>query len=367
MNKATSLYLDLVRLSAALTVLVYHFAYERFSGGGLQFIRDLKLGSDAVIVFFVLSGYVIAWVASERDRELEAYVINRLSRLWSVVIPALILTVVVDQIGLHLNPKAYDGWWHQGESPITRTLANLFFLNELWFYSIRPFSNGPFWSLGYEFWYYVIFAAAFFFQGRTRLLLVLISVFIAGPKILLLFPVWLFGVWAWHFNHKQTLPPRLGWFLFLLPVTGYVTIKIFDIDGLALEWTNSWLNGQNPRHVLGFSDEFLISYLYGILIAMHFIGIHAIAPAIEERLISWEKLIRYWAGLTFSIYLLHYPLLQFLSAVLPEDWPLIPRNVMVLIMTLAIITVVGNLTEKKKHIFRYWLRSVIKQGRAQLL
>ena len=54
MNKATSLYLDLVRFLAALVVFVFHFAYARFSGGDLQFIRDTKIGSDAVMLFFVL-------------------------------------------------------------------------------------------------------------------------------------------------------------------------------------------------------------------------------------------------------------------------------------------------------------------------
>ena len=55
-----SVYLDLMRAIAAFVVLLSHFAYPRFTDGAFLVIRDLNLGSDAVVVFFVLSGFVIA-------------------------------------------------------------------------------------------------------------------------------------------------------------------------------------------------------------------------------------------------------------------------------------------------------------------
>lgn len=359
MNKATSLYLDLVRLFAALVVLVYHFAYERFSGGGLQFIRDSHIGSDAVMLFFVLSGYVIAYVVVERDQGINDYLVNRLSRLWSVVIPALVLTVLVDQLGLLINPAAYEGWWYQADHPLFRTFANLFFVNELWFKSIRPFTNGPFWSLGYEFWYYVIFASAFYFSGILRLVLVVLSCLIAGPKILLLFPIWLLGVWVWRFNQRSEISVPQGWLLFIIPVVLYWLIKQYGIDQAALHLTGSLLKTDDVGSVLGFSDEFLISYVYGGLIAMNFIGIHAIAPVVEKALRRFEKPIRYWAGLTFSIYLFHYPLLQFFSAIYDQTMNTVARNGLLLLSALLVIVIVGNLTEKKKHFARHLIKRML--------
>ena len=50
-------------------------------------------------------------------------------------------------------------------------LAAATFTNEIWFSSIRPFSNGPFWSLGYEAWYYAIFGVWTFTRGRRRLVM----------------------------------------------------------------------------------------------------------------------------------------------------------------------------------------------------
>lgn len=43
-------------------VLLTHLAYPRFSGGRLEPLRSF--GNDAVMVFFVLSGYVIAHTAA---------------------------------------------------------------------------------------------------------------------------------------------------------------------------------------------------------------------------------------------------------------------------------------------------------------
>ena len=57
------------------------------------------------MVFFVLSGYVIASTV-ERKRELgitlNSYYLDRFSRIYSVLIPAIILTVLLDAIGAQL-------------------------------------------------------------------------------------------------------------------------------------------------------------------------------------------------------------------------------------------------------------------------
>ena len=68
MNRTTSIYLDLVRFLAAVVVLLTHLAYKRFTGGLI--IEWRTYGNDAVMVFFVLSGYVIAHTVATRDREL---------------------------------------------------------------------------------------------------------------------------------------------------------------------------------------------------------------------------------------------------------------------------------------------------------
>ena len=88
-DPGVSSYLDLLRIVAAMMVLLSHYLPVLF-GVGLELVP----GHDAVIIFFVMSGYVIAFVTADRDRPLSKYAIHRLARLWSVLIPALALSVL---------------------------------------------------------------------------------------------------------------------------------------------------------------------------------------------------------------------------------------------------------------------------------
>lgn len=352
MNKTLSTYLDFVRLSAAVVVVLSHFAYSRLSGGEYLYIRDLKLGSDAVILFFVISGYVIAYVTEKLDRTGTDYALSRLSRLYSVTFPALILTILLDQLGRVADPTLYDGWWYRDSQPVRRFFANLFFVNELWFDSIRPFSNGPYWSLCYEFWYYALFGAAYYIVGWLRIALITLIVLISGPKIMILFPIWLLGVWTFRFNKKVTVLPAMGWVFVLLPIIVYAWIKSTGIYVDVREFTMEILGEDFVRRKLKFSDEFLISYLYGMLVAMNFVGIKAVSPIIERHIAVVARPIQYCAGLTFSLYLLHYPLLHFFAAVYGGDVHDRGIQALILLSTLAAVVVIGGLTERKKHVAR---------------
>ena len=149
MTPALSVYLDALRFTAAMVVFLAHASYARLTGGVLPGFG--LLADDAVMAFFVLSGFVIAWTAEKKKHAgLGEYASARLARLYSVAIPALLLTVVVDPIGLRFAPEIYPPNVYEGDVPLLRLGAALIFCNELWFATIRPFSNGPFWSLGYE-------------------------------------------------------------------------------------------------------------------------------------------------------------------------------------------------------------------------
>ena len=67
MTNALSLYLDALRFGAAFIVFLSHFG--RVSGG--LFWQMQPYGRTAVLVFFVLSGFVIAWVTETKERTLE--------------------------------------------------------------------------------------------------------------------------------------------------------------------------------------------------------------------------------------------------------------------------------------------------------
>src|SRR5712671_3594240 len=84
MRRELSTYLDLLRLTAAMAVFVSHLSWVRISGGFLWQFQFL--GHDAVMVFFVLSGFVIQYAAATKEKSLFDYQVARFARLYSVVI-----------------------------------------------------------------------------------------------------------------------------------------------------------------------------------------------------------------------------------------------------------------------------------------
>lgn len=93
-QRGYSTYLDLLRLLAALAVFLGHASFPEFTGHTIRMPDQLP--HEAVIVFFVLSGYVISYVAQEREARAGSFFVSRAARIYSVAIPALIITLVVD-------------------------------------------------------------------------------------------------------------------------------------------------------------------------------------------------------------------------------------------------------------------------------
>ncbi len=87
LTPAFSLYLDLVRVLSAAAVVAAHFAYTGAVAPGAWGVAS-EMGREAVIVFFVLSGFVIAASTSQRRPDGRAYALSRLARLYSVALPA---------------------------------------------------------------------------------------------------------------------------------------------------------------------------------------------------------------------------------------------------------------------------------------
>ncbi|MEK8034847.1 acyltransferase [Ideonella sp. DXS29W] len=348
MHRNLSIYLDLVRFLAALMVFVVHANYERFTGGIPVLWHFKDLGNDAVMVFFVLSGFVIAYVADQKERTIEEYAASRFARLYSVVVPALILTMLLDAAGSVLEPSLYSGRWYEYDDPLVRILASLSFTNELWFSYTRPFSNGPFWSLGYEAWYYVLFAAAHFLRGHTRTVAVATLCLIIGPKILLLLPVWLLGVWAYRYSARVPLGAGQGGLLFVGSIAGYLAFRLNGGPDELLEFSKELFGTEFLYDKLSWSRKFLSSYVIGACVAANFVGAVALARRLPRLPVWMEQPIRYCAGFTFALYLMHYPLLQFFAALTVAVGLEPYRLAVVGLGPLAVVWLLGGSIERQK-------------------
>ncbi len=179
------------------------------------------------MVFFVLSGFLVGGSVIRGRMEdrwsWSLYLINRLTRLWVVLIPALILGSIWDHSGIHIFGVAgiYGGHAQAnvGRVPVLPRLSasvmlgNALFLQGI--YAPTFGSNGPLWSLSNEFWYYLLFplmVPAFLlrkFDWSTVLYASagLIIVFAIGWPICLYFLIWLLGA---EINFAPERPARLA-------------------------------------------------------------------------------------------------------------------------------------------------------------
>ncbi len=319
MNKFNSAYLDFVRLFAALIVFVGHLNYEYLVGSILGVTHLPGFGPDAVMVFFVLSGFIISDVVKKRESALTEYISARISRLFSIAWPALLITLICDQIGQAINPDYYhSAWWFNNSHFIPRLGVNLLLLNQLWFLDVDAFSNGPFWSLGYEALFYAIFVAVGFNIKHRKSTLTFLCL-IAGPKILILFPIWLSGYYLYNYVTKIQLSLFTSIMLFLLSIILYITYKSYCDEGLMSSYfTNLVFEKQNKFiNSLGHSRCFLDFYFLSSLIILNFLATYNIFKLIsDDRMPKMVyKLNRTIALGTFAIYAVHYPIVHCIAAI----------------------------------------------------
>ncbi len=312
MGPGFSTYLNVLRFGAAMVVLLSHFAYPRFSDGVWIWIRDLNLGSDAVVLFFVLSGFVIALTAERKDANLNAFAFARATRIISVALPALVLGWMMDQRGSVVAPSEYVAPFYSPLPLWEMLLRGLSFSNEWSGMTARLGSNGPFWSLSYEVAYYIMFGIAFFMTGLRRSALLLVVIAVVGLNVLLLMPAWLVGVALYHkMKTGQTLRTLPAFLCAAIPVFIYALALWLDLPAI-LQTT---IQPDLPGHALRFSDEYLWNAILGVLVGIHLTGAASLLrgwnPTKSARPAAWL------AGASFSIYLMHYPLLHVIHATLP--------------------------------------------------
>lgn len=353
MSRAFSLYLDAVRFFAALLVMLYHANWIYRPGFTLT-----SLGHEGVVIFFVLSGFVIAYVADTRTESFRQFMVARGARIYSVAIPAIVLTALADAGGFWLEPDVYPVDYRAWDLPGVRVFTSVLFVNEVWTLGIQLFTNVPYWSLNYEVWYYVLFGVLFFFQGSKRwLLFALVCVFL-GPKILLLLPVWWLGVWVYRSERLQNLSVAAAWVCLALSIAGAYLYLSLELGKFGWDWVQQLVGAQWHRQ-LSFSRQFPSDYFLGVVLALHFVGLRVLLGERSKMFHTFERPIRYLAGATFSLYLFHQPLLWFYSAAfswVPEG---LGRYLIVVPVTLLSCFVLATVTEHKKTVWKNLIERIL--------
>ncbi|ACO31692.1 acyltransferase family protein [Acidobacterium capsulatum ATCC 51196] len=318
-----SVNLDLLRALAAFLVLVSHWRallfidFPEIASHKLRALLAVPYvltgaGHQAVIIFFVLSGFLIGssvWRKTGQKRwDWRDYLLHRLTRLWLVLIPALVLCALWDAIGLHSHAATllYTG---QVSNHVTSNVqqrhnwgtffGNLFFLQDTVTHTFG--SDGPLWSLANEFWYYLLFPCAIialrpgsgWARRLTHAALFLVMAVFLSRSILLLFPVWLAGA-ALAFFPLPQIPARMRPII----IAAYVPVFFFlaKVHGL---------NGT-------VSDYLLTLATIPLMLAL-------LSYRIEAKPSTEVAVSRRAAGFSYTLYLVHVPFLTLLTALLLHD------------------------------------------------
>jgi len=359
LNPGVSLYLDLTRICAALMVCLHHLLQPPF------FDRTIAIpGRSAVIVFFVISGFVIAY-SSVGERDWRAYAVSRLGRVYSVAIPALLLTGMVALAEALLWPNVVA---ERQDWPGLRLLLSVFFVNQFWNLTIGVLSNGPYWSLCYEVWYYVLFGIVWFCSGWRRLIAAAMVVLLVGPRILLLMPIWLLGAGLYLALRRRgaEAAPRdrevffvvVSLFVFVLLVYNPASIVTNHVEQ---SLHNGYWHVGSWRVFIGGDAHFAADYLLGLLFAVTvwFSGGVFDHKAVERL---HGRVIRWCSSYTFSLYLYHAPLMVFfhslLMVALPDESPVLVLLVLIMLGVWAL----GSVTEHRKEPYTALFRRLLSAG-----
>src|SRR6185437_9559421 len=136
-----------------------------------------RLRFAAVVVFFVISGYLIGGSVLRSPINWRSYFVNRFSRIYIVLIPALALTATLDGASHYLlaNNPVYAQPWPSGVAGrvapydlygVSNILASVFSVESI--YTEPMGSNTALWSLGYEWVFYFVFPLILLPLGTRR-------------------------------------------------------------------------------------------------------------------------------------------------------------------------------------------------------
>lgn len=320
-NDIFSEWLDFFRWIAAFSVLFTHVRHRLFMpmsemppgsktilfyivGGASSF------GPAAVIIFFVLSGFLVGG-GSLRSRRIAGrfafsdYFIARFSRLWVVLVPTFLLTYLLNIGGtIFFNGGAIIG--SVQHDPYT-FICNVAFLQTALCQQYG--GNGALWSLFHEFWYYVTWPIFMFaiFSDRNLIIRIgsgFVAVFVltvlawyqfVGPNIAVYSTIWLLGVLA--FSRKKPL----------LKVSVSVSVSIFVFSLIIWRILQTDSIYENP---------IMVYYPIDLVIALAFANLILNMKNSAESLSPppLQFIHKPLASFSFTLYCIHTPIINALGA-----------------------------------------------------
>lgn len=340
--------LDLARGLSALAVLVFHAVQTGLYTGPFP---DWPLAQHfAVVVFFVLSGLVIASSVDRRPQTLRDFALARASRILPVSLPALAFSTLAFVVATGLGAPALHAD-HYGVLTWQGALTPLLFLDQSPLGS-GPVWNPPYWSLSYEVWYYALFGVATFLRGGKRLFWLAVLALLAGPRVLLLMPAWLVGVALARAGLARLADWRAG-------LVVAIVSAVLAVAHSALIQPGRLALADVAGPALGFSRFAVSDLALAVAVAGVLIGLRPLAnrwPGAVERI---ARPARWLAGISFTLYLFHWPMLNLCRVIGINAGASALAFAGILLAIIALCDAIARVTEHQRHRVRALLDRVI--------
>ncbi|MCR2808911.1 MULTISPECIES: acyltransferase [unclassified Microbacterium] len=286
--------LDVARAAAAVYVVLHHT-----TAGPLAVL--FSFGQEAVLVFFLLSGFVIFANEHERVMRPGGYYLRRLRRIYPPMLFAMLVSTALWATGLI---EAEFTW--QSLVGTLVSVQDIAFLKP-GVISDPYLGNDPLWSLSYEVFFYLIFPLVMILWRRsrsaTRLLVPVVAVvaygtFLVWPNhlslVLAYFVVWWVGGMAAHLyldgrlTIKDAAPELVG--IGSLVVTTGVGVVAYGFAGL----------GYFPFLILRHCVVVFALFLLLLTPVRH--GLAALSYRVARPAAAI-------AGVSYGLYVVHFPLM----------------------------------------------------------
>lgn len=308
-NSCHSILISLLRGLAALQVAAAHLRADFFPG--LRTLEDPTLwyqalafstgfAHQAVLVFFVISGWLVGGSFLNKLGQpdvLRSYAVDRMSRLWTVLLPTFVLMlafgIVSGTVEPHIPSFATDNPYSA-----TAFLGNLVGLQTI---VVPTFgSNFPLWSLANETWYYVLFPllvlALTAIRSSHRLLLwagLALSALLLPFSIVLYFSIWLLGVAFSRVRLECGAGTRIALLVLLVGLSVY-----FRLYGL-----------NDALDAASYPQDLLLSVVF-----LLFLSSTVIKVAPDARVLPAIKpAATMLSNFSFTLYVVHIPVLDMLA------------------------------------------------------
>ena len=316
--------------------LLHPQSYNQASKILVSLLAFFGKGHVAVILFFVLSGFVIHYSIIKREKnklDILDYFKRRFLRIYPPLLFCMLLTLVLDLTGKYIY--GYSIYFQSTPVPLINeniisnlnwitAIGNLLMVQGI--YTHVWGTNGPLWSLMYEWWFYMLYPCIFYLYKKNRYLSYAV--------------VWLLFIIASNGLFDNKLASAV--FNYLLCWSLGALLADVLLERISLHWfivplviclIELCIKGDSPVIIDTLTGFVFTALLFALLKFKVLFSLH--------RVFDWFNLL---GDYSYTLYVIHLPILVMINGiVLNLTGNKMPQNFYIMFISIAFVLAVAYL------------------------